>query len=172
MVGDLVPPAPGVFGETMSPTGTIRIDRPFDDLVELLSARPTDWVVPFLRIATHAGEAAAGRSLRLTSPPGSRQLTVDLLPPVPGHDPDELVVPLRWRTAGFHWVPPSYAGRIVVRRVSGHACEMLVEGSYALPPTVVDLSEAEAASLATEATMATFLRSFRIAVEEQARQTG
>ena len=156
----------------MSASGTIRIDRPFDELVELLSTRPADWVVPFLRIATHAGEAAAGRSLRLTSPPGSRQLTVDLLPAVPGEDRDVLVVPLRWRTAGFHWVPQSYAGRIVVKRVPGRACEMLVEGSYALPPTVLDLADAEAASVATEATIATFLRSFRVAVEEQARQTG
>ncbi|MEX2555768.1 MAG: hypothetical protein WEB06_09060 [Actinomycetota bacterium] len=156
----------------MSPTGTVRIDRPFDELAELLSVRPADWVVAFLRIATHAGEAAAGRSLRLTSRPGSRQLTVDLLPAVPGDDRDELVVPLRWRTAGFHWVPSSYAGRIVVRRVSARACEMLVEGSYALPSTVIDLSDAKAASLATEATMATFLRSFRVAVEERARQTG
>ncbi len=156
----------------MSASGTVRIDRPFDELAELLSARPADWIVSFLRIATHAGEAAAGRSLRLTSPPGSRQLTVDLLPAVPGDDRDELVVPLRWRTAGFHWVPQSYAGRIVVKRVSGRACEMLVEGSYALPPTVLDLADAEAASVATEATVATFLRSFRVAVEEQARQTG
>ena len=155
----------------MSASGTIRIDRSFDDLAELLSARPADWVVPFLRIATHAGEAAAGRSLRLSSPPGSRQLTVELLPAI-ARDDGELVVPLRWRTGGFHWVPSSYAGRIVVRRVSARACEMLVEGSYAVPPTVIDLADAEAASVATEATVATFLRSFRVAVEEQARQTG
>lgn len=149
----------------------MRIDRPFDEVADLLSARPADWIVPFLRIATHAGEAAAGRSVRLTSPPGSRQLTVDLLPAIVAPGEEELIVPLRWRTGGFYWVPPSYAGRIVVRRVSSLSCEMFLEGSYALPDSARDRADAEAAAVATEETLATFLRSFRVAVEEQARAT-
>jgi hypothetical protein len=155
----------------LSASGTMRIDSPFEDVAELLSARPADWIVPFLRIAAHAGEAAAGRSVRLTSPPGSRRLTVELLDPTLSPDEEELVVPLRWRTDGFRWVPPSYAGRIVVRRVSSRACEMLFEGSYALPGSARDRADADAAAVATEAALATFLRSFRVAVEEQARET-
>jgi hypothetical protein len=147
------------------------IERPFDEVADLLSARPAGWIVPFLRIATHSGEAAAGRSVRLTSPPGSRHLTVEILPATFGPGEDVLVVPLRWRTGGFNWVPPSYAGRIVVRRVSPSACEMLFEGSYALPDTAHDRADADAAAVATEATLATFLRSFRVAVEERARET-
>jgi hypothetical protein len=154
---------------TVSQT-TIRIDRPFEELAELLSARPSDWIEPFLRIAAHAGEAAAGRSVSEAAAPGSKHLAVDLLAAVPGENADELVVPVRWRTGGFRWVPPAYAGRIVVRRISSEMCEMELEGSYALPDTARDRDDAAAASVASEATVLTFLRSFRDAVEEQARQ--
>lgn len=154
----------------MTGSGTIRIDRPFDELAELLSARPSPWAEPFLRIAAHTGEAAAGRSVGEAVTPGSKQLSVELLAAVAGDDPDELVVPVRWRTAGFQWVPPAYAGRIVVRRIAPEACEMELDGSYALPDTARNSADAAAASVAAEATVLTFLRSFRDAVEEQARQ--
>jgi hypothetical protein len=150
---------------------TIRIDRPFHEVAGLLSARPADWIVPFVRIAAHVGEASAGRSLQLPSPPGSRQIAVELLQPVSVEGEAEMVVPLRWRTAGFRWVPPSYAGRIIVRRKSSRCCEILLEGSYALPDDALDQKDAAAAFLATKATIATFLRAFRSAVEEQARET-
>jgi hypothetical protein len=155
----------------MTSSEAIQIQRPFEDVADLLASRPADWIEPFLRIAVHSGEAAAGRSVEAAPQPGSRHLAVELLPAVPGTDQSELLVPLRWRTGGFHWVPPSYAGRIVLRRVSFDACEMVLEGSYALPGSARDRSGADATSVAAAATVATFLRSFRAAVEEQARES-
>ena len=156
----------------MSATGTVRIERPFDDLAELLTIRPAEWLVPFVRIAVYTGEAAAGRSIHVPSPPGKRQISVELSIPAAGDGYRELVVPLRWRTAGFDWVPPSYAGRLLLRRVSSHTCDVTLEGSYALPAGVDDEPHALATRVATDATILTLLQSFRSAVEEQARQTG
>ncbi|MGH2785623.1 MAG: hypothetical protein ACRDJ1_10190 [Actinomycetota bacterium] len=156
----------------MSASGTIRIERPFDELAELLAVRPADWLIPFVRIAAYAGEATAGRSVQIPSLPGKRQISVDLLPLVAGDGFQELVVPIRWRTAGFDWVPPSYAGRLFLRRLSHNVSEVTLDGSYALPSTVNDERHAHATQVATQATVMTLLRSFQVAVEEQARQTG
>ncbi|HJR19517.1 MAG TPA: hypothetical protein VJ922_07335 [Actinomycetota bacterium] len=156
----------------MSATGTIRIERPFDELAELLSIRPADWLVPFVRIAAYAGEAAAGRSIHIPSPPGKRQISVELFPVAAGDGYEELVVPLRWRTAGFDWVPPSYAGRLFLRGISNRVSEITLDGSYALPASALDQRHALATQVATQATVMTLLRSFQVAVEEQARQTG
>ena len=156
----------------MSTSGTIRVDRPFDELAELLSIRPADWLLPFLRIAAHAGEATAGRALRIPSPPGSRRIAIELLTPEGGDRISELIVPLRWRTAGFDWVTPSYAGRLHVRRLSARSCEIVLDGSYILPAGVTDGAHAAAAEVAVHVTISTLLRSFAVAVEEQARQTG
>lgn len=156
----------------MSATGTIRIDRPIDELAELLSIRPADWLVPFVRIAAYTGEAAAGRSVHVPSPPGHRQISVELFQTASGDGYSEIVVPIRWRTAGFDWVPPAYAGRLILRRASSGSTEVTLEGSYALPATAFEERHATASEVATQATVLTLLRSFRVAVEEQARQTG
>ena len=156
----------------MTTSGIIRIDRPFDELAELLSLQPADWLVPFLRIAAHAGEASAGRTLRVPSPPGSRRISIELLTPEGGDHMSELVVPIRWRTAGFDWVTPSYAGRLYLRRVSARSSEVVLDGSYVLPIGVTDGAHAAAAEVAIQVTVSTLLRSFAVAVEEQARQTG
>ena len=156
----------------MTTSGTIRVDRPFDELAELLSVRPGDWLVPFLRIATHAGEATAGRALQIPTRPGSRRMAVELFTPEPGDRMSELVVPIRWRTSGFEWITPSYAGRLVLRRISARSCEIMLDGSYVLPAGVTDGAKAAAAELAIHVAVSTLLRSFAVAVEEQARQTG
>lgn len=153
-------------------TGTIRIERPIDELAELLSVRPADWLVPFVRIAAYSGEAAAGRSVHVPSPPGHRQISVELSSSAAGEDFGEYVVPIRWRTSGFDWVPPTYAGRLILRRASNQATDLVLEGSYALPSTAIEERDASATEVATQVTVLTLLRSFRVAVEEQARQTG
>lgn len=152
----------------MSDRQSTSIDRSLEDLVEILSARPADWVVPFLRIAAHAGEAAAGRSLGQSSPPGPRLVTVELGDPIED-DLDEVVVPLRWRTSGFRWVPTSFAGRVAIHRLSAGGSLVRMEGSYVLPDSTSGPAATHAASVAVEATIATFLRSLRAAAEEQAR---
>ena len=153
-------------------TGTIRIERPIDELAELLSVRPADWLVPFVRIAAYNGEAAAGRAVDVPSPPGHRQISVELFSSAAADDFGEFVVPIRWRTSGFDWVPPAYAGRLILHRASGDATELTLEGSYALPSTATEERHASATEVATQVTVLTLLRSFRVAVEEQARQTG
>lgn len=152
-------------------TGTIRIERPFDELSELLSFRPADWLLPFVRIAAYTGEAAAGRSIHVPSPPGHRQISVELSTPANGED-GEITVPIRLRTSGFDWVPPAYAGRLILQRFSNHECDLTLEGSYALPSTASEERHAHASEVATQVTVLTLLRSFQVAVEEQARQTG
>jgi len=153
-------------------TGTIRIERPIDELAELLSVRPADWLVPFVRIAAYSGEAAAGRAVHVPSPPGHRQISVELFSSDSGEDSGEIVVPIRWRTSGFDWVPPTYAGRLILRRASNQATDLVLEGSYALPSTAIEERDASATEVATQVAVLTLLRSFCVAVEEQARQTG
>jgi len=139
-------------------------------MAEILSTRPPDWMVPFLRIAAFAGETAAGGGGRLAAdeaPP--RRVLVDLLDPPHGGDPSERLVLLRWRTYGYRYVPPSYAGRLVIRGGIDGSCEVTLEGSYALPDTAEGEDDAHAAAVATSVMVTTFLRSLREAAEEQAR---
>lgn len=171
-IGDRRHGASGRERGPMTTSGPIRVDRPFEDIAELLSLRPGDWLVPFLRIAAHAGEAMAGRTLHSPARPGSRRISIELSNPEPGDRMSEMVVPIRWRTSGFDWVTPAYAGRLVLRRVSARSSEIVLDGSYVLPRGVTDGALAAVTELAIHVTVSTLLRSLAVAVEEQARETG
>jgi hypothetical protein len=149
----------------------LKVDRPLEDLAELLGARPADWLVPFARIAAHAGESAGDRRAEKIArgPRRARHVTIDLADLPPGDDTDRVDFTLLWETTGFRWVFPSFEGRIVAER-DAHGCVVTIEGSYREPAAASDPAGEEAVTAAASASAATLLSVVRTAVEEQASQ--
>lgn len=150
---------------------SLRVDRPLEDLAEILGTRPSDWLVPFARIAVHAGESAGDRRAEEISrgPRRTRDVYIDLTDLPPGDEPDRVDFAIAWETTGFRWVFPSFDGRIVAVRDEG-GCVVTLEGSYREPAAAEGPAGREAASAAASASAATLLNVMRTAVEEQARQ--
>lgn len=143
-----------------------------EELVELFAAEPSDWLVPFLRIAAKAGETEASRAA-VGSPSGPRkEVRVDLIgtPPSDEVTPDEAAFPIRWRTSGYVGVFPDFEGRITVRRVSPEVSEVDIRGEYELPGALRRRAgPSPSAERAAGALLGSLLRNLRDAVEEQAR---
>jgi len=150
---------------------SLRVERSLEDVAEILGARPADWLLPFARIAVHAGEAAGDRrsSVVTRGPRRTRKVTIDLTDLPPADETDELEVAISWETTGFRWVFPSFAGRIVARREDA-GCVVTIEGSYREPVAAFEGQGTDAASVAATASASTLLHVVRTAVEEQARQ--
>src|SRR6266542_7134623 len=91
---------------------SLRVERSLEDVAEILGTRPADWLVPFARIAVHAGEAAGQRQSAVThsGPRRTRKVTIDLTDLPAGDEADRLEVAFHWETAGFRWVFPSFEG--------------------------------------------------------------
>ena len=148
----------------------MRIDRPLEDLAEILGSRPSDWLVPFASIAAHAGEAAGERRAEAISrgPRRARRVTIDLTDLPPGDETDRIDFAFTWETSGFRWVFPLFEGRIVAVRDPG-GCAVSIEGSYRDPSSADDPGGREAATFAADICATTLLNTLRSAVEEQAR---
>lgn len=150
---------------------SLKVERPLEDLAELLGTRPSDWLMPFARIAVYAGESAGDRRAEEISrgPRPIRHVQIDLTDLPPGDEPDRVDFAIVWETSGFRWVFPSFDGRIVaVREEDG--CVVTIEGSYSDPAAASGPAGKEAASAAASASATTLLNVVRAAVEEQARQ--
>ncbi len=150
---------------------SLKVSRPLEDLAEILGARPSDWLVPFARIAAHAGESAGDRRAEeiMRGPGRTRRVTIDLADQPAGDDSDRVDFGLLWETTGFRWVFPSFLGRIIALRDEG-GCVVRMEGSYREPAAASDPAGEEAVTAAASASAATLLNLVRAAVEEQARQ--
>ena len=150
---------------------SLRVDRPLEDLAEILGARPSDWLLPFARIAVHAGESAGDRRAEeiVRGPRRTRHVQIDLTDVPPGDEPDRIDFAIVWETSGFRWVFPTFDGRIVAVRDEG-GCVVTLEGSYREPVAAEGPAGREAASAAATASASTLLNVVRSAVEEQARQ--
>lgn len=145
----------------------VRIDRPIEDLAELLGHHPDDWLGRFASIASNAAETEA---LRLHGGPrGGDTRTVNVVVSDPGVDDestlDRLSVPLRWETSGYRWFFRVFEGRIALFGLPAGGCIVRLEGSYAGRPGA-DRAEQR---IAAEAGATTLLRLMREAAEEQAR---
>ena len=149
--------------------GGTTIARPIDEIAEILETRPPDWMVPFLRIAAYAGERAASGMDSVAPASASRRVLVELVSSASGDDPAERIVLIRWRTYGYRHVPPSYAGRLVIRSDAEGSCEVSLDGSYALPDAARGEADAAATARASSVMVSTFLHALREAAEEQAR---
>lgn len=161
-----------VRGITLSELSrSLKIDRPLEDLAEILGTRPADWLLPFARIAVHAGESAGDRRAEEISrgPRPTRHVQIDITDLPPGDEPDRVDFAVVWETSGFRWVFPSFDGRIVAVRDEG-GCLITIEGSYRDPLSASGPAGSEAASAAASASATTLLNVVRTAIEEQARQ--
>ena len=152
-------------------THILRVDRPLEDLAELLGHRPADWLASFGSIAVHAGEAAAGRGNAPASrgPRRVKTVSVELGDLPPDDDFARVDAAIIWRTSGFRWAFPSFDGRITAVGETSSSCIVTLEGSYELPAAASTEAGREAASVAAETAAATLLRTVRDAVEEQVR---
>jgi len=163
---------PFVSGDTLSELSrSLRVDRPLEDLAELLGSRPSDWLVPFARIAVHAGESAGDRRAEeiTRGPRRTRHVQIDLTDLPQGDEPDRVDFGVAWETTGFRWVFPAFDGRIVAVRDDA-GCIITIEGSYRDPASAADPAGKEAVSVAASASATTLLNVVRSAIEEQARQ--
>lgn len=146
------------------------IDRPIEDLAEILGSRPSDWLVPFASIAAHAGEAAGERRAEAITrgPRRARRVTIDLADVPAGDETDRIEFAFTWETSGFRWVFPFFEGRIVAAR-DATGCVVSIEGSYRDPSSAEGPGGPEAAAFAADTSATTLLNTLRAAVEEQAR---
>jgi hypothetical protein len=149
----------------------MKIERPLEDLAEILGTRPSDWLLPFASIAVHAGEAAGERRADVASrgPRRQRRIEIDITDPASSDENDRIDIGLSWQTAGFRWVFPSFDGHIVVVRDAPSSCVVTIEGSYRIPNSARDAGAARAVSLAADTSATMLLSTLRTAVEEQAR---
>jgi hypothetical protein len=148
-----------------------RVERPIEDLAEILGARPPDWLAPFASIAVYAGEAAAERrsGAGLRAPADARSVSIDLRDLPAPDDSEHVDAGVQLHTHGFRWAFPAFEGRIVLERESAGSCVVSIEGSYDLPPAAAEPDGRARAALAAESIVAVLLRTLRDAVEEQAR---
>jgi hypothetical protein len=152
-------------------TKTMRVERPLEDLAELLGARPPEWLIPFASIAVHTAEAAAVRRSGVARRPRarSRRITIDL-EDVPQNDEVSRVdVGVRWETRGFALVFASFEGRIIATRTNDVACVVTLDGVYTPPRGRSSRQDQVAVASAAEAAIEKLLSTLRDAVEEQAR---
>jgi hypothetical protein len=146
----------------------LEIERPIEELTRLLGTRPSDWLLPFLRIAAQAGDEAGRRATHFV-PELSRELAahVEISDAALADDAglDEVSFPVRWRTAGYAWIARRFTGEIRVRRRGSGSAELSISGTCE-PPTGPAHGPA---TIANRALVVSLLRTLRDAVEEQAR---
>lgn len=150
---------------------TMRVERPIEDLAEILGSRPPDWLVPFASIAVHAGDAAGARRAGTSErgPRRARRILIELSDPPVADDSDRIDAALHWRTTGFRWAFAVFDGRIEVTRESPRSSTVSLEGVYEPPRAAVGPEGEALAAHAAGITLAVLLRTLRDAVEEQVR---
>lgn len=143
-----------------------------DELAEILSHRPADWLRPFLRIAYHEGEALATRLEAKLGPVRlAKRIVVHLGDPFT--DDGSVVVPLRWEAAGYRALFPVFEGRFVLRPLSREFTEVAVEGAYDPPGGLLgDIVDRSVAHRAAERSVVNLLDNLRAAIESRATAEG
>lgn len=144
------------------------------DAIEILTNRPSDWIIPFFQIASLEGERVAGDvrlSLGLSRPvPGDHIVVVDF------DEPEQIlggavVIPFRWRANGYASLFNEFEGRFVVWSSSPSTTGLTVEG-VTDEATGGGSSSASADAVSARAAMAamqSLVRNLRTAIEESLR---
>jgi hypothetical protein len=109
----------------------IEIACPVEDLFSLFTLERIDWLWPFLRLAAHEGDLAAGRARTLTDAKGSRSRVVSF-----EREGQSLLVesgaieiPIRWRNQGYDQVFSTLDGRILLSAVGDDRAELRIQGT-------------------------------------------
>jgi len=150
------------------------IDCEFIDVAEILTYRPSDWMLPFFRIASQEGEVV-GAALRAAlkmgrqGPTPPREVTIEF------DDPEQVLggaiaLPFRWRATGYPALFKVLNGRLVIWSPSQGSSKLAFEGVCDLPAGVTDdVLGATVATQAAEAAARSLLERLTVAIEEDAR---
>lgn len=145
----------------------ITIDRPIEDMAELLGSDADDWLGRFASIASNTAETAARRVHGGPAAGDVRTVTFTVGDPRIDDDPalDHLTVPIRWETSGYLWLFRAFEGNIALYGLPAGGCLVRLEGSYAGRAGSVGAAQA----MAARSGAGTLLKLVREAAEEQAR---
>src|SRR5437660_828862 len=104
-----------------------------ETLYDLLSHRPTDWLTPFIRIASHRGEEA-GRVVcaRLSKRErvalqADREAFLVLGEPYLLVDRNAVAVPIRWISTGYRTLFGMFEGELIVNALDDRTSELSIE---------------------------------------------
>ncbi|MBI4730449.1 MAG: SRPBCC family protein [Acidobacteria bacterium] len=153
---------------------SVRVGCPLGVVAEILAHRPGDWLRPFLRIASHEGDAV-GTKLRATlgrAPGGPLAMRKAVLVTLgePEISEESVVVPVRWEAAGYRALFPVFEGRFLLRPAGDGETEVALSGRYDPPGSVVgDVVDRLVARRAAEVSVRNLLENLRVAVEELVR---
>ncbi|MCA1831358.1 MAG: hypothetical protein LC750_01180 [Actinobacteria bacterium] len=144
------------------------------DVAEIVTHRPSDWMLPFFRIASEEGDQI-GVGLRSAM----RSTLVKASSPKNVHveigEPRQVVggaieVPFRWRATGYQSLFSMFDGRLVVWASARRKTQLAVEGVSDVPAEITDdVLGATAAMRATEAAARSLLSKLKVALEELLR---
>jgi hypothetical protein len=147
---------------------------PLEEVADLLTHQPSDWLEPFLRIAAHMGdkEGAAlastlGREMGQTG--GERNARIVVRGRRVPAGVTSSTISFRWYTDGYHTVFPMLEGRFVLERLPDAQTAVMIEGRLTPPDTLTDPAGRIIARRAAMATSARLLTSLRAALEERSR---
>lgn len=152
----------------------LTIDCEFIDVAEIITHQPSDWLLPFFRIAAQEGhQVGAGlrAALRVAVLPQPAHRHIEVEYGVPENILGGAIeLPFRWRALGFPALFALFTGRFMIWPASAGGTVLAVEGECEFAPQVSDdVIGATAATRAAEAALRGLTGKLKAAIEEQVR---
>lgn len=113
---------------------------PIGVFAAMLTDEPGRWMLPFLRIACHDGDAEAGRARAREGLPSvqraAQRRTVALTVDEPSFDADDpsVSVAIHWVALGYGSLPPVFDGQLTLRPVPSDQTEVSIHGTFKPAP--------------------------------------
>ena len=152
----------------------ITIDRPVDEVYQLLSHDETEWLQPFLRLAAHRGEQA-GADLRARLKPGlfaraegPRTVDVTLGRPTVLVEGNAIEIGIHIETNGYRCVFTTLEARLLISKAQEDKTSLSLLGVYEEPqPLTGGIDDALVAQHAAQTTVRVLLENLRVAMESE-----
>ena len=152
----------------------VTIDRPVDEVYQLLSHEETEWLQPFLRLAAHRGEQA-GADLRARLKPGTasraegpRTITATLGRPTVLVEGNAIEIGIHVDTNGYRCVFPSLEARMLLSKSDEDKTSLSLLGAYGEPePMTGGIDDSLVAQHAAQTTVRDLLDNLRVAMESE-----
>jgi hypothetical protein len=152
----------------------VTIDRPVDQVYQLLSHDETEWLQPFLRLAAHRGEQA-GADLRARLKPGlsaradgPRTIGVTLGRPTVLVEGNAIEIGIHIETQGYRCVFPKLEARLLISKSGENKTSLSLVGGYGEPePFTGGIDDSLVAQHAAQTTVRDLLDNLRVAMESE-----
>ncbi|HLW16362.1 MAG TPA: hypothetical protein VKV69_03260 [Actinomycetota bacterium] len=152
----------------------VTIDRPVDQVYQLLSHDETEWLEPFLRLAAHRGEQS-GADLRARLKPGlsaridgPRTVDVTLGRPTVLVEGNAIEIGIHIETNGYRCVFTALEARLLISKSEGDKTSLSLLGAYREPePLTGGIDDALVAQHAAQTTVRVLLDNLRVAMESE-----